>query len=137
MMILKVTTASPLTKTQGLSWYYWGNFKWNFKDNKSSCLCWFLMREENQSIKRKPLCTEQRTKRAYGVKSRMKLETCSWKTSAFNYQTRWWSWLCSDTGIMLKTSAFQIICSGNSNFINFFDKPKNFWCFTLPLTQHL
>ena len=41
----------------------------------------------------------------------------------------------SDEGLTLDTSAFQIFYSGNSTFINSFDKTK-FWSFTLPPTQH-
>ena len=42
---------------------------------------------------------------------------------------RWWEsetkiWFCSDEGLTLETSAFQIFHGGNSTFINSFDKTK-------------
>ena len=41
----------------------------------------------------------------------------------------------SDEGLKLETSAFQIICGGNSAFINVFYKNK-FSYITLPPTKH-
>ena len=40
----------------------------------------------------------------------------------------------SDTGLMLKTSVFQMSNGGNSTLMNLFDKTN--FCFTLQLTPH-